>query len=96
MRYLKLSVLAVCSRQSHRRNRHNNDSGSDAAIDDRGLTLDLHTSECPIDITVHNKDITVAAAGLHDCAIDGILTVFAVQRVYSTNDNHGSGKSLPY
>ncbi|KAJ8116748.1 hypothetical protein OPT61_g1881 [Boeremia exigua] len=98
-RYLKLPVLAVCSHQSHRRSREHDetdsesDSDSDAAIDDRGLTLDLHTSECPIDITVHNKNLSIADAGLHDCAINGVLTIFAVRRVYSTNMDHGAGNA---
>lgn len=90
-RYLKLPVLAVCSHQAHRRQRDNDGSDTDAAVDDRGLTLDLHMSECPLDITAHNKDATIADAGLIDCAIDGVLTVFAVQRVYSTNNDSGSG-----
>jgi hypothetical protein len=92
-RYLKLPILAVCSRQSHRRQEDGNDSDTDGAIDDRGIILDLHTSECLVDITVHNKDFTIAVAGLDDCAINGVLTIFAVQRLYSTSDDHGSGKS---
>lgn len=92
-RYLKLPVLAVCSRQSRRRQNDDDDSSSasDAAIDDRGITVDLHTSECPIKITAHNKDIDLAAAGLHGCPVNGVLTIFAVQRVFSTTDCQGSG-----
>jgi len=98
--YLKLPVLAVCSRQSHRRPKDDTSSDSDissdfnTAIDDRGLTLDLHTSECPIDITVHNKDVTLVAAGLDDCAINGVLTIFAVRHVYSIHNGHRPGKLI--
>ena len=92
--YLKLPVMAVCSCHSHRRQKEDgNDAESDAAIDDRSLTLDLHTAECPIHITVHNKDVTIAAAGLHDCAVDGVLTIYAIQRGHSTSDRHRPGKS---
>ncbi|KAF1351667.1 hypothetical protein EJ07DRAFT_168877 [Lizonia empirigonia] len=84
-RYLLLPILAVCSHQSH-------GGQKDKAVsdNDRPLTLDLHTSECPIDITAHNKDITLGEAGLDECAVNGVLTIFAVQRVYSTNKGEGS------
>ena len=95
-RYLKLPVLAVCSRQSHHRQNEAaaNDSDSDTGIDDWGLTIDLHTSECPIEVTVHNKDVALATTGLHDCAVNGVLTIFAVQCIYSTTDGKGSGTYL--
>ena len=91
VRYLKLPVLAVCSHQSHR-HATRTESESDAAVDGRGLTLDLHTVECPLEITVHNQDVTLKAAGLHDCAIDGVLTVFAVQRVCSQSHALEAGR----
>jgi hypothetical protein len=95
-RYSKLPILAICSHQSHLRQSTDHDTNfgtdSDTVIDDRGLTLDIHTSECPVEITAHNKDITIAAADLEDCAVDGVLTVFAVQRVYSTGTAYMSGK----
>ncbi len=100
VRYLKIPVLAVCSHQSHRqtnewnKSKAEHEAESDASLDDRGLTLDLHTSECPVDITAHNKGITIADAGLHDCAIDGVLTILAVQRVFSTNLTNGTGKLI--
>ncbi|KAF9695209.1 hypothetical protein EKO04_006853 [Ascochyta lentis] len=88
-RYLRLPVLAVCSRSSHHRQKDDDDSAYNAIVHWRGLTLDLHTSECPIEITSHNKDITIADAGLEDSAVDGTLTIFAVQRIYSKNNGHG-------
>lgn len=92
VQYLKLPVLAVCSYQSHRR-AMGTESESDAAVDGRGLALDLHTDECPLEITVHNKDVTLEAAGLHDCAIDEMLTVFAVQCVCSQRHGPEAGRS---
>ncbi|KAF3049337.1 hypothetical protein E8E11_000526 [Didymella keratinophila] len=85
-------MLAVCSRRPHHRQNEAaaNDSDSDTGIDDRGLTIDLYTSECPIEVTVHNKDETLAATGLYDCAVNGVLTIFAVQRIYSTTDGQSS------
>lgn len=88
-KYLRLPVLAVCSRQSHREK-----DDTDPAADGRGLTSDLHSSECPIDITMHNKDVTIEAAGLYNCAVDGVLTIFTVQRVCSTDSDRGSGTSI--
>ena len=94
-RYLKLPALAVCSRQSHRKSgADSDDSNSNADIDDPGVTVDLHTSECPIEITVHNKDVALAATGLQDCAVNSVLTIFAVQRVYSTTDGQDSNTYL--
>jgi hypothetical protein len=91
VQYIKLPVLSVCSHQSHRR-ATGTESESDAVVDGRGLTLDLHTVECPLEITVHNKDITLEAAGLHDCTIDGVLTVYAVQRVCSQGRSFEAGR----
>jgi hypothetical protein len=91
VQYIKLPVLSVCSHQSHRR-ATGTESESDAAVDGRGLTLDLHTVECPLEITVHNKDVTLEAAGLYDCTIDGVLTVYAVQRVCSQGRGLEAGR----
>ncbi|KAF1933763.1 uncharacterized protein M421DRAFT_1134 [Didymella exigua CBS 183.55] len=88
-RYLKLPVLAVCSRQSHSRQIRANGSYCDAAFDNRGLTVDLHTSECPIEITAHNKDVTLVTVVLHDSVIDGVLSIFAGPRVYSAAVDQG-------
>lgn len=92
-RYLKLLVLAVCSYQSHNRqdDADGHISASDAAIGDRGVTIDLHTSECPFEVAAHTRDIDLEATGLRDCAVNGVLTIFAVQRVRSTTDGHSSG-----
>jgi hypothetical protein len=72
--YTKLPVLAVCSRF-----KHCSDRGSVTGVD-RDLVIGLHTSECPIEVTSHNSGVTLAIAGLQDCAIDGVLTIYAVQR----------------
>lgn len=61
-------------------------------MDGRGLTLDLHTVECPLEITEHNTDVTLEAAGLHDCTIDGVLTVYVVQRVYPQGRDSEAGR----
>ena len=91
VQYIKLPVLSVCSHESHRRATRT-ESESDAAVDGRGLTLDLHTVECPLEITEHNTDVTLEAAGLHDCTIDGVLTVYAVQRVYPQSRDSEAGR----
>jgi hypothetical protein len=78
--YAKLPILAICSRHKH--------SGSRGSVagGDRDLAIDLHTSECPIEVASHNSGITLATAGLQDCTIDGILTIYAVQRWTKSND----------
>jgi hypothetical protein len=42
--------------------------------------MDLHTAEMPIRITPGNANLTLLAAGLEDCLVDGILHIYAVKR----------------
>ncbi|KAE8873449.1 hypothetical protein PTNB73_00081 [Pyrenophora teres f. teres] len=44
------------------------------------MIIDIHTSECPLEITAHNSGVTLEEVKLDDCAINGILNVYAVQR----------------
>ncbi|CAN9388920.1 unnamed protein product [Alternaria sp. RS040] len=77
--YLKLPIMAICSERCHS---HRQDQGRQAGHDaaQRALVVDIHTSECPLEITAHNADITIEAARLEDCAVNGILDIYAVQR----------------
>ena len=78
--YLKAPVMAICSKQchSHRQNRGaRNGAGSTTQ---RDLVVDVHTSECPLEITAHNAELTIEAAGMEDCAVNGVLNMYAVQR----------------
>jgi hypothetical protein len=87
-RYSKLPILAVSSRSKHRSNR------GFVAGGDRDLVIDLHTSECPVEVTLHNSGVTLATAGLQDCTIDGVLAIYVVQRWTKTNDgNARQGKA---
>lgn len=80
-RYLKAPVLAICSGTQHaQRHQHGG-----APSHNRDLIVDIHTLECPIELTAHNADMTLADAGLGDCAIDDVLNIFAVQRWANTN-----------
>jgi hypothetical protein len=79
-RYTKVPVLAVCSQSKHRGDRVS------IADKDRDLIIDLHTSECPMEVTSHNSSVNLATAGLQDCTIDGVLTIYAVQR-WTKNDH---------
>ncbi|KAF7673903.1 hypothetical protein GT037_007669 [Alternaria burnsii] len=77
--HLKLPIMANCSERCHsHRQDQGRQSGHDAA--QRALVVDIHTSECPLEITAHNADITIEAARLEDCAVNGILDIYAVQR----------------
>lgn len=84
-KYLKAPVIAICSKQchSHRQNREEDsedDEDDENPAAQRHLVVDVHTSKCPIEITAHNADITIEAAGLQDCAVDGVLNIYAVRR----------------
>lgn len=40
--------------------------------------LDLHTGEIPIETA--NLDLTIDQLGLKDCAVNGVLTIYALER----------------
>jgi hypothetical protein len=79
-RYLKAPVLAICSRDQHSTKRPTRTGDASPAAEGRDLIVDIHTLECPIELTAHNADITLADVGLEDCAIDGVLNIFAIER----------------
>tara|TARA_R110002003_G_scaffold48_14_gene4033 strand:+ start:19078 stop:22614 length:3537 start_codon:yes stop_codon:yes gene_type:complete len=88
-RYLKLPVLAICSRDRHAAKAQS----SDTPLGHRELIVDLHTSECPLEVTSHNAHVTLAEAGLEDCAIDSVLNIYAVQRWTHGQIELGHGKA---
>lgn len=95
-RYLKLPILAFCSPERHER--PSVDTGLQPSSP-HNTVLDLHTSEAPIHVTAHNFGLTLAAAGLEDCTIDGVLNIYAVKRVrrqMSFSAGSGSGKDAIY
>jgi hypothetical protein len=73
--YLKLPVVALCATDSH--SSHETTATSTPC---RLTTIDMHTSELPINVTAHNHDQTLSAVGLGDCMINGVLNIYAVQR----------------
>lgn len=89
-RYTKLPVLAICSRDRHP------SAISSATALDRDLILDIHTSECPIKLTSHNAEVTLADANLSDCAVDGVLNIYAVQRWTAGRKESSKGKSANF
>lgn len=90
-RYLKAPVLAICSNAQHTTRAQA--TGGRTDVDSRDLIVDIHTLECPIEITAHNAGITLADAGLEDCAIDGVLNIFAVQRWGNAQAETAQGKA---
>jgi hypothetical protein len=90
-RYLKAPVLAICSKSQHATRTHSTAGRTDVAS--RDLIVDIHTLECPIEITAHNAGITLADAGLEDCAVDGVLNIFAVQRWENVQAETAQGKA---
>ena len=97
--YLKAPVVAICSKQchSHRQDREEDsdeDEDDEDSVAQRDLVVDVHTSECPLEITAHNADITIEAAGLEDCAINGVLNIYAVRRwTLGQNERIDQGKA---
>lgn len=73
-------VFAVCSNRRHKKHPGGDITCSSLSQHPRDLLIDIHTSECPIEVTAHNANVSIAAIGLEDCAIDGVLNIFAVQR----------------
>ncbi len=69
--YLKLPVLAICSKRAH---------DLEHLPSQPDLIVDIHTSESPIEITTHNADVTLSDSGLQDLTVNGVLNIFAVQR----------------
>ncbi|KAI4936692.1 hypothetical protein J4E86_011309 [Alternaria arbusti] len=95
-RYLKAPVMAICSKKchSHRQDRERTVDDEEDRVAQRNLVVDVHTSECPLEITAHNADITIEAAGLEDCAVNGILNIYAVQRwTLGRNERTDQGKA---
>jgi hypothetical protein len=90
-RYLKAPVLAICSNAQHATRAQTTYGRTD--VESRDLIVDIHTLECPIEITAHNAGITLADAGLEDCAIDGVLNIFAVQRWENAQAETAQGKA---
>lgn len=88
--YIKAPILAICSGQQHAADYA---ASANTEIDNRELIVDLHTSECPIYVTKHNGSVTLAEAGLEDCAVDGILTIYAVQRWTVAREELADGKA---
>lgn len=70
-------VLAVCSSQRHEGPQPH---GPSVHPPQEHMIVDIHTAECPIDITAHNAGLTLADANLEDCAVMGVLNIFAVSR----------------
>jgi hypothetical protein len=92
--YLKAPVMAVCSDQCHSHRQDRNAEDGDDSAAPRDLVIDVHTPECPLEITAHNADITIEAAGIEDCAVNGVLNIYAVQRwTLGRNERIDQGKA---
>ncbi|KAI8940672.1 hypothetical protein NX059_001942 [Plenodomus lindquistii] len=85
--YIKVPILAVCSTKQHSKHDVQKSVSGERGdrLPQRELVVDIHTSECPVEITAHNAGVTLAEAGLESCAINGVLNIYAVQRWQSTS-----------
>jgi hypothetical protein len=94
--YLKAPVMAIYSEQcqSHRQDQGRTAGEAEDSAAQRDLVIDIHTSECPLKVTAHNAETTVEAAGLEDCAINGVINIYAVQRwTLGQNERIDQGKT---
>ncbi|KAH7403530.1 hypothetical protein BKA64DRAFT_669265 [Cadophora sp. MPI-SDFR-AT-0126] len=93
--YAKLPIISICSKQRHgelKRSRSSNFRGPHTSPGSTGL--DLHTWESPIELSTTNMNLTLDDLCLTECAIDGILNIYVVERRFSNNDEteNESGK----
>ncbi|KAJ4353723.1 uncharacterized protein N0V89_005453 [Didymosphaeria variabile] len=85
--YLRLPVVALCASARHRADmcssadEESSGEASSSFLPRCRFMVDMHTSEMPIHVTTHNRDVTLEAIGLDECAVDGVLNIYAVKRV---------------
>ncbi|KAL1608137.1 hypothetical protein SLS60_003076 [Paraconiothyrium brasiliense] len=86
-RYLRLPVVSLCASARHGTG-INSSAYEGFSVEEPSSPLprhrfmvDLHTSEMPIHITTHNRDVTLKATGLEECTADGVLNIYAVKRI---------------
>lgn len=90
--YSVLPAISVCCEQRHSRSGSAN--SGDGLSNRTSNGLDLHTSECPIEMSTLNAALSLDALGLVDCAIDGVLNIYAVERRLSMTSLCGLLRSL--
>jgi hypothetical protein len=78
-KYSMLPVLSVCSIA-----RHEKPNGDQRVVE--RTDLDLHTSEAPIGLSSSNIDLTIDELGLTECAINGVLNIYVVERKISVGN----------
>ncbi|KAF2114818.1 hypothetical protein BDV96DRAFT_575954 [Lophiotrema nucula] len=88
--YIKLPVLAFCASSRHAERSAEGNQALHSA--NRNYQLDLHTAEAPIEITSSNAQVALAAAGLPDCMVNGVLNIYAVKRCATTGGASSQGK----
>ncbi|KAK3291654.1 uncharacterized protein B0H64DRAFT_409684 [Chaetomium fimeti] len=76
------AIVTICSAKRHRRYEIADDQNADPASPTTAAVLDLHTAECPI--LTQDVDLTLEELCLTELAIDGVLTIYAVPRQFSS------------
>ncbi|KAL6249740.1 hypothetical protein RBB50_003595 [Rhinocladiella similis] len=84
--YMRLPVVAICAVERH----HNNPEETKSTGNQSGTRLDLHTLEGPIN--TQNLGLTLKHSKLDKLAIQGVLTLFAVERRYTHGGRRTDGQ----
>ncbi|KAJ9607164.1 hypothetical protein H2200_008236 [Cladophialophora chaetospira] len=88
--YSRLPIVAICASSRH----HSNDSVSSTPHGASRIKLDLHTIEGPIN--THNLSLTIKDTRLADIAINGVLTLYAVEWKPDGIATKGQGKDAMF
>jgi hypothetical protein len=88
-----MPVLAICSKERHRNANNTINRTPASSRDSRATSLDLHTSEAPIEISSSNSALSLLDVGLASMAINGVINIYVVKRKFNpTAMNAESGK----
>ncbi|KAG4437405.1 hypothetical protein IFR05_007130 [Cadophora sp. M221] len=93
--YTKLPVMSVCSKQRHGEVKSSQGTESRGRYADLAIHgLDIHTSESPIELSTVNMNLSLEDLCLAECAIDGVLDIYVVERRFAASDRleNESGK----
>lgn len=80
-----MPVIAICSKERHKErfgNRRSSNSSNEYQSSSRATSLDLHTSEAPIEISSSNAELSLQDLGLADMAINGVINIYVVERKF--------------
>ncbi|KAH8659259.1 hypothetical protein BGZ60DRAFT_544304 [Tricladium varicosporioides] len=91
-KYLTLPTVSICAQKRHKQ-RGSSSSDSKSELPQSFSTVDIHTSEAPIELSESNVNMTLEQLKLTDCTVNGVLDLYVVERKYRlANTNVDLGK----